>query len=138
MSVHLESLNMPDVVPIVRRPVKKLNSPPDFELKSSGDKSIVGRKFNLPTEKNSVNKIKRFCEEKDTIAEKSKKSFNNDDDLPVPIISKYDVSQFTAKVAHGPQELKVAEKRVSKTNVSFFSSPALFRLMMKFHVSFGF
>ena len=113
---------MPDIVPIVRRPVKKLNSPPDFELKSSsGDKSIVGRKFNLPIEKNSVNKIKRFCEEKDTISERSKKSFNNDDNLPVPFVSKYDVSQFTTKaVAHGPSELKVAEKRVVKTNVSFF------------------
>jgi len=109
---------MPDIVPIVRRPVKKLNSPPDFELKSSsGDKSIVGRKFNLPTEKNSVNKIKRFCEEKDTISERSKKSFNKDDNLPIPFVTKYDVSQFATKVdASGPSELKVAEKRVVKTN----------------------
>ena len=116
---------MPDIVPIVRRPVKKLNSPPDFEPNSSsGDKSIAGRKFNLPTEKNSVNKIKRFCEEKDTTSVRSKKSFNTDDDnLPVPIVSKYDVSQFTTKVAHDPTQLKVAEKRVAKTNVSFIFSP---------------
>lgn len=112
---------MPDVVPIVRRPVKKLSSPPEFESKHnslSPELSTPGRKFNLPSDKNSVNKIKRICEGKDT--SKAKKNFSKDEDLPAPVISHYDLSQFTSKPSkNNPHiELKVAKNRVAKTNVS--------------------
>lgn len=117
---------MPDVVPIVRRPVKKLSSPPDFESKSRSpvESSIGGRKFNLPSDKNSVNKIRKICDGKTVSADKtakSKESIVNDEELPAPVISTYDVSQFSSN--HQPTkspkiELKVAKNRVAKTNVS--------------------
>ena len=105
---------MPDVVPIIRRPVKKLSSPPDCD----SDKSF-GRKFNLPnsSDKNSVgvSKIKRICDKK----EGNKKHFASDDDLPAPVITNYDVTQFSSNNAYEyPIVLKVAKDRVAKTNVS--------------------
>ena len=110
---------MPDIVPIVRRPVRKLNSPPEIESGEKIEKSL-GRKFNLPGDKNSVNKVKRFCDSKETTTTGSKNFFDLDRDLPTPIVACYDVSQFSTKsTLFNPRELKVAEQRVAKTNVSF-------------------
>ena len=111
---------MPDLVPIVRRPIRKLNSPPQQEKSSS----VSSRKFNLPTDKSSGSKIKRICDGNHPA--KSKTLIEKEDELPVPVsLPKYhESSDFV--LARGNTrnvlpELKVAEQRVAKTTVSLFS-----------------
>ena len=126
-SVHLLTPRMPDIVPIVRRPVKKLNSPPIFdkraetETNNSNSVSGLGRKFSLPTDKSS--KVKRICE--GNLPVKSKVLPKREEELPVAVsFPKYDASDFvSAKQKRNVlPELRVAEaaQRVAKTTVSLF------------------
>ena len=122
---------MPDIVPIVRRPVKKLNSPPIFEKKAETENtssvSGLGRKFSLPavdkSSSGSVGKVKRSVE--GNLPVRSRISPKKEEELPVAIsFPKYDASDFVSakqKRNVGP-ELRVAEpaQRVAKTTVSLF------------------
>ena len=121
---------MPDIVPIVRRPVKKLNSPPIFEKKAETENtssvSGLGRKFSLPAvdkSSGSGSKVKRSGE--GNLPVRSRVSPKKEEELPVAIsFPKYDASDFVSakqKRNVGP-ELKVAEpaQRVAKTTVSLF------------------
>ena len=120
---------MPDIVPIVRRPVKKLSSPSEFEKRSepaNNTISSLGRKFNLSTDKSSGSKIKRICDGNHPA--KSKTLIGKEDELPVAVsLPKYhESSDFV--LARGNTrnvlpELKVAEQRVAKTSVSLFTFP---------------
>jgi len=113
---------MPDIVPIVRRPVKKLSSPSEFEKRSepaNNTISSLGRKFNLSTDKSSGSKIKRICDGNHPA--KSKTLIEKEDELPVAVsLPKYhESSDFV--LARGNTrnvlpELKVAEQRVAKTS----------------------
>ena len=110
---------MPDLVPIVRRPIRKLNSPPQQEKSSS----VSSRKFNLPTDKSSGSKIKRICDE--NLPVKSRSLNEKEEELPAAVsFPKYHhTSDFVP--ARGNKnalpELKVAEHRVAKTSVSLFT-----------------
>jgi len=117
---------MPDIVPIVRRPVKKLNSPPIFdkraetESNSSSSVSGLGRKFSLPTDKStgSGSKVKRICE--GNLPVKSKVLPKREEELPVAVsFPKYDASDFVSAKQNRNvlPELRVAEaaQRVAKT-----------------------
>ena len=125
-SVHLLTPRMPDIVPIVRRPVKKLNSPPIFDKRAETETnnssvSGLGRKFSLPTDKSS--KVKRICE--GNLPVKSKVLPKREEELPVAVsFPKYDASDFvSAKQKRNVlPELRVAEaaQRVAKTTVSLF------------------
>ena len=136
-SVHLLTPRMPDIVPIVRRPVKKLNSPPIFdkraETESNSNSSLsgLGRKFSLPTDKSNGtgstgstgSKVKRICE--GNLPVKSKVLPKREEELPVAVsFPKYDASEFvSAKQKRNVlPELRVAEpaQRVAKTAVSLF------------------
>merc|ERR1711953_1085843 len=122
MGVHLQTPRMPDIVPIVRRPVKKLSSPSEFEKRSepaNNTISSLGRKFNLSTDKSSGSKIKRICDGNHPA--KSKTLIEKEDELPVAVsLPKYhESSDFV--LARGNTrnvlpELKVAEQRVAKTS----------------------
>ena len=131
-SVHLLTPRMPDIVPIVRRPVKKLNSPPIFdkraETESNTSVSGLGRKFSLPSDKSNGtgstgSKVKRICE--GNLPVKSKVLPKREEELPVAVsFPKYDASEFvSAKQQRNVlPELRVAEpaQRVAKTAVSLF------------------
>ena len=131
-SVHLLTPRMPDIVPIVRRPVKKLNSPPIFdkrsETESLGVSGGLGRKFSLPSDKASGiagtgSKVKRSCE--GNLPVKSRAVPKKEEELPVAVsFPKYDASQFvsTKHTRNVLPELRVAEpaQRVAKTTVSLF------------------
>ena len=113
---------MPDLVPVVRRPVKKLNSP--FEKRSESSSSISSRKFNLPTDASSGSKIKRICDE--NLPAKSKTLNEKEEELPAAVSSpKYHQTADFVGARRGkvnaPPELKVAEQRVAKTTVSLFT-----------------
>ena len=128
-SVHLLTPRMPDIVPIVRRPVKKLNSPPIFdkraETESNTSVSGLGRKFSLPSDKSSGSgsKVKRICE--GNLPVKSKALSKKEEELPVAVsFPKYDASDFVSvkQKRNVLPELRVAEpaQRVAKTTVSLF------------------
>ena len=120
---------MPDIVPIVRRPVKKLNSPPIFDKRAETEATSVvglGRKFSLPTDKSSGNhgsRGKRICE--GNLPVKSKALSKKEEELPVAVsFPKYDASDFVSakQKRNVVPELRVAEtaQRVAKTTVSLF------------------
>ena len=130
-SVHLPAPRMPDIVPIVRRPVKKLNSPPIFDKRTETEGSSVvglGRKFNFPTDRSSGSsasggKVKRICE--GNLPVKSKALPKKEEELPVAVsLPKYDASDFVSskQKRNVVPELKAAEpaQRVAKTTVSLF------------------
>ena len=135
VSVHLQTPKMPDIVPIVRRPVKKLNSPPIFEKRaeteSNSNISSSGRRFGPTDNKNnsgtSGSKIKRICD--GNIPAKSKALLGKEEELPSSVsFPKYDASDFvslTKQKRNVLPELKVAEQRVVKTSVSLFTLPPL-------------
>ena len=129
-SVHLPPPRMPDIVPIVRRPVKKLNSPPIFDKRSEPETSQgLGRKFGLPSDKSSGNsgngsRVKRICEGNLPVKSKAL-SRKEEEELPVSVsLPKYSASDFVSaqQKRNVVPELRVAEagQRVAKTTVSLF------------------
>merc|ERR1740123_2767670 len=116
---------MPDIIPIVRRPVKKLNSPPIFDKRSETESNSLaglGRKFSGPSDKSSgiagPGKGKRNCE--GNLPVKSRVLPKKEEELPVAVsFPKYDASEFvSAKHQRNVlPELRVAEaaQRVAKT-----------------------